>query len=791
MFRNYVKMALRHLWKNKGYSFLNIFGLMIGIACAGVIFLWVEDELNYNGSHEKKDQLHVVVQNWNYSGNIRTFWSTPGPMGPVIKAGIPGVANFCRANEDPFPMLFTDGDTKVYASGLYADSTIFSMFTLPIAEGNRSTIFTDPHSLVVTQKTARKFFGTDKNVVGRTLTVDNKDVYTVTAVLKEPAENNTIRFEWLAPFPTYLQANPWLNEWGNNSIHTFIELTPGANVAAVNEKMAAAVAKMTRGEIATPLLLSMNDWQLHSHFEDGKQTGGRIEYVRLFSLIAWIIVFIACINFMNLATARSEKRAKEVGVRKVMGAGKGRLMLQFAGEALVMSAIAALLAVLLITLILPAFNAMVGKHIGLGLGQPSHWTAIVLIILICGLIAGSYPSLYLSSFNPVSVLKGLKLKAGSATYIRKGLVVVQFTVSIVLIISTIIIYQQLQHVKHRNIGYNKDNLLMLDMQGNMARNFDAIREDLLATGVVANVAYASHPVIYDGNNTDAFRWDQQPAEKVLVSYRIISPAFMKTFGLEVLEGRDFSQVAASDSMSIVITASMAKMMGSGSAIGKTVRSPGGPNGSFNTFTVVGVVNDYVYGNMYGKPDPVIFLCSGRDASVMFVRIKTGSDPERALAKIGAVMGKVNPQYPFSYKFTDDEFNAMFNNEMLMGRLSRLFAVLTVVISCLGLFGLAAYTAERRTREIGIRKVLGASVSGIAGLLSKDFIQLVVLSAVIAFPLAWWLMSGWLQRYSYRVSIQWWVFVLAGVMAIVIALLTVSFQAMKAALMNPVKSLRAE
>lgn len=791
MLKNYFKVTFRNLWKNKTYSFLNIFGLAIGLTCAGVIFLWVEDEVTYNSNQVKKDHIYQVMEHWNYDGNIRTFTSTPAPMAEAMKADIPGIRQVCRMTEDGINLLFTLGDKKMYANGAYADSTLFDIFTLPFKEGSAATAFPQLYSIVLTEKTARKFFGTDKNVVGKTITIDNKQPYIVSGILKDIPENSSIQFEWVAPFQIYFNQNDYLKNWGANSIGTFAELTPEADVAAVNHKMKTIIAEHSPDAINQAFLFGMKDWRLRDQFSNGKPAGGRIEYVRLFSLIAWIILFIACINFMNLATARSEKRSKEVGIRKVMGAGKGKLIIQFISEAVLMSLLAAVLAVLLLALVLPAFNAIVDKRLTLGLGNPLHIGALLLITLITGVLAGSYPSLYLSSFNPVFVLKGIRAKTGSATFIRKGLVVAQFSVSIILIISTAIIYQQIQHVKERNLGFNKDNLISMEIQGNMKQNFDAIKTALLATDVVQNAALADHPTIYSGNNTNDLNWEGKPADQnYLVSQRLISPEFIKTVGMKLASGGDFKPVSASNGTDVLITESLEKLMGKGSAVGKIINTPLNKDSVIHSH-VVGVVKDYVYGNMYGTSDPVIFYCMPNFASLMYVRMNPDVDKEAGLRKIGDVMKAYNPAYPFTYRFVDDQFNAMFGSETLMQQLSRLFASLAILISCLGLFGLAAYTAERRTKEIGIRKVLGASVSGITRLLSTDFLKLVAISSLIAFPIAWYTMNQWLQKFPYRVSIHLWVFLLAGAVAMLIALLTISFQSIRAALMNPVKSLKAE
>ncbi len=793
MLQSFLKSTFRSLWKNKGYSFLNIAGLAIGITCAGLIFLWVENEVNWDNFNTKKDRLYFVRENQKYDTYTATFGSTPGIMAPAMQSEIPGIVHASRVYDED-ATLFTIGNKTMYAGGIYTDSSLFSMFTLPFVQGNAKAAFAQRYSLVITEKTAKKFFGNDKNVLGKTVRVDNKQDYVITGVLKDIPQNSSLQFEWVAPFEIIYDQSPWLHSWGNNSLSTYVELKPGANVSAVNKILYNFIQQREPQSIARPFLWNMSQWHLYDEFENGKATGGgQIEYVHLFSIIAWIILLIACINFMNLSTARSEKRAREVGVRKVLGAKKNTLIFQFIGEAIFMALLAAIVAVIIMLLTLPLFNTLVQKQLALGFNQPSHIAALLLITLVCGLVAGSYPSLYLSSFNPVFVLKGLKLKNGSAIFIRKGLVILQFTISIVLIISTIIIYQQIQHVKSRQLGFNKNNLLEADAQGDVAKYYNAAKQDLLNTGVVENVALSDHTTLYSGNNTGSLTWPgKNEGAQILISTRYVTPEFMNTSGIKILEGRDFktSDSTYSKKLNVLITQSFEKLMGKESAIGKTLRYDQDTSGT--TATVVGVVNDYVYGDMYGKPDPVLFLCSSPEhTNKMYLRIKPQSNIEQTLAKIEAVMKKDNPAYPFNCKFVDDQFNAMFLSETLISKLSRVFAALAIIISCLGLFGLAAYTAERRTKEIGVRKVLGASVSGIAALLSKDFLKLVTLSCILAFPVAWWMMNSWLQNYQYRIEISWWIFLIAGLLAIIIAVLTVSFQAIKAAIANPVKSLRTE
>ncbi len=805
MLKNYFKIAWRNLTKNRSYGFLNIFGLAIGIACAGLIFLWVEDEMTFDNVNTKKDRLYSVNVNLGLGGNLFTMGSTPRLLADALKKEIPGIVNTARVSDEAERSLFSFDNKSLYASGLYADASIFSMFTLHFVQGDAKHAFSQLYSLVITESAAKKFFPQDAalgiagNVIGKTVRVDNKQNYTIAGVVKDLPENSTLQFEWLAPYQTSAYYAESQN-WDGYGPFTYVELDTKTNPAVINKKIRSFITQKQADRKSEIFLFPMKDWRLYNDFANGRQTGGgRIKQVYMLSTIAWILLFIACINFMNLATASSLKRAKEVAVRKVMGVERKGLIFQFMSEALLMSLLATVAAVIIIVLALPAFNMLMQKQLLLHLNSPLHLISLLIITMICGLIAGSYPALYLSSFNPIMVLKGIKLKTGNASVVRKGLVIVQFTVSIVFIISTMIVYQQIQHVKARKLGFNKDNLVEINMQHDFSPVFPLIKEDLFHTGLVENAAVTDHVTIEGGNTDGRFKWTgQQESNQVSVAFRKVSPEFISTAGMKIIEGRDFTSNASYESNNVIITASMEKMMGKETAIGKIIQSPrDNADGAYTNMTVIGVVNDYVYGNMYnGRPGPVLFFCKqAKDkndwGNYLYVRLKPQAGAEQAIAQIQSIMKKNNPAYPLEYKFVDDQFNKMFSNEMLISKASGIFATLTIIISCLGLFGLATYTAERRIKEIGIRKVLGASVSGLAGLLSKGFLQLVFISCLLAFPVAWWIMHNWLQNYEYRITMNGWVFLLAGIAAILIALVTVSFQAIKAAMANPVKSLKTE
>jgi putative ABC transport system permease protein len=787
MIKNYFKTAFRSLVKNRGYSFLNIFGLAIGIACAALIFLWVESERTYNNYFSNKASIYKVKDRQTYNGTTYAFDATPGPLAAGMKNEIPGFTAVARSTFN-YNLLFTAGEKPIYELGNYVDPAFLSMFRLEFIKGNAAVAFSQLNSLVITEKMANTFFNTD-DVVGKTLKVDNTKDFVITGVIKDLPKNVSLHFDWLAPFKVYENDNSWLTQWGSNSLITYVEVAPNVDVNAINKKLYGYVQTKQQGATARMSIYPMTRWRLYDSFDaNGIEKEGRLKYVNLFTLIAWIVLIIACINFMNLSTARSEKRAREVGVRKVMGAGRWKLIGQFIGESLFLSFLSAMVALLIILLLLPSFNTLVQKDLTLNLFNPLHAGALIFIILICGFIAGSYPAFYLSSFNPVNVLKGLNLKtSGSVVFIRKGLVIIQFAISVILIICTVIIYKQVKHAKDRDLGYDKQSLVYLHLRGQMAQHLDAIKNDLAATGMVQNAGASSQTVLQLGSNTGDFSWPgKDPNKQLLVSVDNVSPDFISAIGAHLKEGRDFYPNAVADSNNVIINDAFAKSINAKHIIG-TIISRGGPQ----KFTIVGVIHDFVYNNMYASAAPVIMFCDPKNTYYLNIRIKAGTDVKTALQPIEAVIKKNNPGYPVEFNFVDLEFEDYFKAETLIGKLSGIFATLAIIISCLGLFGLTAYTAERRVKEIGIRKVLGATSRGLATLLSKDFVVLVVISCVIAYPVAWWIMSLWLKDYEYQTEISWWIFVATDLLAIAIAIATVSFQAVRAALANPVKSLRSE
>jgi putative ABC transport system permease protein len=791
MFKNYLKTTFRNIWKNKTYSLLNITGLAIGIAAAALIFLWVEDELTFNHSFANRDFIYRIMENHHNEGKINTSGSTPGPMAQAVKTDIPGIKNSGRLSWGMDELLVLK-DKSIKESGAYVDPSIITMLDPEFIFGKSDEVFHQLQSVVINETTAKKFFG-DENPIGKTIKMDANQgfsvdgLYTVTGVFKDFPENSSYKFQWMSPYVVFENKNDWMKPWDNNLTETLVELNPSTDPQVINKKLEGYLAAKTGVPSASCVLFSMNDWNLRNQFTDGKPDGGNIKYVKLFSVIAAIILLIACINFMNLSTAQSEKRAREVGVRKVMGAGKNRLVVQFIAESLLMSFLAVILAVLIVYLVLPMYSTLVKKTLGFNLFSMSHLGWLLLVGLTTGFIAGSYPAFYLSSFNPIKVLKGIKIKTGTGViFIRKGLVISQFAVSIMLIICTSIIYMQIQHIKQRDLGYDRDRLIMTDLQGDVRNHFNSVLGQLTATGYIENAAMSVHDPLHIYSYTDGFTWPGKDLNnKVTIHSNQVSSGYISLLHMKVIEGRDFYNASDADSNRVIINEGLKKLMGKEGKAGGTI--------SINSknFQIAGIIKDVVYNDVYAAGSPLILFCNPKNANVLTIRIKPNVDLSEALEKTEAVFKTNNPGYPFEYKFLDEEFNKLFSTETLIGNLAGIFSVLAIFISCLGLFGLAAYTAERRRKEIGIRKVLGASTQGLAGLLSKEFLKLVALSCIIAFPVSWLAMQNWLQDYQYRTTIHWWIFAVAGISSLAIALVTVSFQAIKTAIANPVTSLRSE
>lgn len=787
MLKNFITLTFRNLWKTKGYSFLNIFGLAVGIAAASLIFLWVEDEVNYN-DFPNKDALYIVNSKQFFDGNVAVFSATQGPLAPAIESEIPGIQSAVRLDWGT-KALFSVDEKRLYQQGRYVDPGFLNMFSVQFLSGDSNSALNDLNNIVLSETAAQKLFGS-VDVIGKIILFDNDQSYKVSGVVKDFPKNSSFVFDWLVPFENFEKKNEWLKTWNNNGIITLVQTEPHADIATINSQIKDFVQKKVNSDFYTSenFIYPMTRLKMYNNFDkSGNEQEGRIKYVRLFSFIAWVVLLIACINFMNLSTARSEKRAKEVSMRKVMGAGRGSLIRSFLGESFVYAILATFVAVVLVWIFLKPFNTMVDKDLMMQLFSPLHLGFLLTIIFICGLVSGSYPAFYLSSFNPLSALKGVKRKGGSAGMIRRGLVILQFTAAIVLMISTVLIYQQIQHAKNRDIGFEKSQVITTSLKGDMYKHLEVIKSQLLATGVVDKVGLANSNVLNIGSNASGFDWEgKDPNASVLISMLTADADFIPSLGMELVDGRNFYTDLTKEKLSLIINETLAKLIQEdGLVAGKTIERNG------QQYTITGVVKDFIFNDVYTAVEPLVIFPFEQNFGVLYLKTKASADLPQTLATIEQVIKSQNPEYPFEYKFLDETFNDLFYSELLIQRLSQVFAILCIIISCLGLFGLAAYSAEIRAKEISIRKVLGASVKELVMMLNKEFLALVALSALIAFPISWWIMNSWIENFEYHIKIPWTLFVAIGLLAMFIALLTISSQALKAALTDPAKMLRDE
>ena len=789
MLKNYLKITWRNLLRHKTFSAINIVGLAIGMASSALILLWIQNEVSYDQFHEKKDRLYSVYNLSKFEGKLWSWETTPKVMATYMKQDLPQFENVSRTSQSTF--LFTVGEKHLNVPGYFTDPDFLTMFSFPLINGNAKFALSGVHTIVITQKLSKKLFGND-NGMGKTIKIDSNAYFTVTGIMKDLPNNTRFDFEYLMPW-SYLKEIKQDDEyWGNNSIQTFVLLKPGVTETTAD----AMVLNYTKNHSKDTkdiqqFLHPATKWRLYSKFENGKIAGGKIETVRTFSIIALFILLIACINFMNLSTARSEKRAREVGIRKVVGALRNSLILQFLGESVLIAFIAGVIALVIVQVSISGFNQLTQKQLYIPYGSPSFWLLAFGFILFTGFISGSYPALYLSSFKPVSVLKGTFKAANALVTPRKLLVVVQFTFAVVLIICTIIIRKQLQYAQDRDSGYKKDNLVYVRMSGSIEKNFKSIKNDLLASGAATAVAKTMSPVTEGWSDGWGFNWQGSPPDNKVDFRRYSTDGdLLKTMDFKLIEGRDINaNLYPTDSTAVILNEAAVKIMNFKHPVGELITE--GTGKGARQWHVVGVIKNFIQGSPYEPVSHMIIFGSKSWFNVIHFRLNNAHSTAENLKLAGQVFKKYNPDYPFEYNFVDQEYAKKFGDEQRTGTLASLFAGLTIIISCLGLFGLAAYMAQNRIKEIGVRKVLGASVMNVTTLLSKDFLKLVLISFVIASPIAWYAMEKWLQGYSYRISINAWVFVAALFLTVFISIITVSFQAIKAALTNPVKNLRSE
>jgi putative ABC transport system permease protein len=788
MIKNIFKVAFRNLWRSRGFSAINIIGLAVGMASAIIILLWIQNEISYDQFHEKRNRIYEAWNRASFDGKLMCWNTTPKVLARTLEKDFPEVEQSVRV-QWPSNILFSIGEKRLTVQGRMVDSNFLQVFSFPLIKGNPTNLLNDMHSIVLTQKLAIKLFGKSEDPMGKIIKLDNKDNFTVTGVLKDIPNDTRFDFEYLLPW-SYLRQNGGDDaNWGNNSTRTYVLLKPNTSVASVNLKLKTFKPKYDPSEPKWEMFLyPISHWRLYSNFDNGKENGkGRITFVKLFGIIAAFILLIACINFMNLSTARSEKRAKEVGIRKVVGAQKSSLIGQFISESILLALIAGIIAIGIVQLSLPAFNKLTDKNLFIAYASPYFWAAGLGFVVFTGFLAGSYPAFFLSSFQPILVLKGAFKKANAMVTPRKVLVVLQFTFAIVLIICTVIVKQQIDYAKDRQTGYDRNNLIYHFFSGDIEKNYVLIKNELLSSGAAVSVTKTSAPLTESWSDGWGQEWQgKDPNDKTDFNRYDEDGGLGVTAGLQFIMGRDINvQQYPTDSLGIILNESSLKIMKFKNPIGQLIKDNG------QQWHVVGVIKDFILTSPYEPTRPMLIYGPKSWFYALQIKLNNKNSTASNLVAAERIFKKYNPAYPFEYKFVDEEYAAKFEDEKRTGTLAGLFAGLTIFISCLGLFGLATYMAEARIKEIGVRKVLGASVTNITALLSKDFVKLVLISILIASPIAWISMNKWLESYSYRVSISWWVFAASGFLALMIALMTVSFQAIKAAISNPVKSLRTE
>lgn len=786
MFKTNLKIAWRNLVKDKQFTTLNVLGLSAGLACALLIFLWVSDELSYDKFFSNDDQLYKLFEKRsNNGGDISYSEESSGKLSEAVKQSVAGVA-YAAAVAPPgwFPQItLSANDKNIKANGQYAEKDYFNIFSFNLLDGKKDNVLANSNSIVLSNELAIKLFGTTDNVIGKAVDFNHDTTFFVSGIFEKMPVNSSQQFDFVLSFDYFKTKSAWVTFWGNKGPLNYILLKKGTDIKSFNKNVAGIINKNSEDDRTKVVAMKFSDIYLHNNFNGNIQSGGRIEYVRLFTILAIFILAIACINFMNLSTAKAARRFKEVGIKKVVGAERKQLVFQFLTESLLLTIVAMLFAIAIAVLLLPAFNQTTGKNISLHL--TGEMTAgIVAIAVVTGLVAGSYPALYISKFNPLSILKG-KLNTSAAELLsRKGLVVFQFTLSTVLIIAVFIIYQQIQFIQNADPGYNKNNVVRIAAEGSLSANQDAFIAELKKVPGVNNASATNHRMVGHNYATGGLDWPGKPEDDETYFEGFESDYnFIETMGMHIKEGRSFSKNYGADSSAIILNEAAVNAMHIKDPVGKLLKL------YRKNVEVIGVVKDFHFESMHAEIKPSFLILVPKRGTI--IASINGNNQQATINTIQKLYESFNPGFPFTFNFLDEAYQQQYESETKVSALSKYFAGLAIIISCLGLFGLAAFTAQKRRKEIGIRKVVGASVASITTMLSTDFLKLIAISLIVAFPVSWWLMNNWLQSFAYRVNISPWVFVFAALAVIIITLLTISYQSVKAALANPVKSLRTE
>ncbi len=784
MLKNFFTVAIRNFLRQRLYSFINVIGLASGLTCALFIYLWVDDEVSKDKFHNDSDRIFRIVSNLQLKeGETLTWDVTPGPLGDDIRDNIPEVEQVVRL-QGAGSQLFQHGDRRFMESGYYADPGFFDLFSFQILKGIPSTDTADISSVSISERLATKLFA-DDDPIGKTIRVNNQKDYTVAAVFQDTDSRSSLQFDYILPFEVYKKNRGNGFNWGNYDHPLYIKLYDPSQVPQVIEKINKRRAALAdQWSIAEFYIQPLTESYLNAHFENGVPAGGRIKYVRIFSVVAVFILVIACINFMNMATAKAAGRAREVGVRKVVGAQRQSLIVQFIAESTLIAVVAMLLALAMVYLLLPMFNVLVAKSIVLSFSDPSLIGVVVAITLITGFLAGSYPALFLSSYQPAAVLKSGNTSRMSGGSLRQGLVVFQFTLTVILIASSLVVYNQIRFIMSKEVGYDREGVVTFTLQGDLWKTYESFKNALLQINGIQSVSRADNSLVQVNNQNGSVEWPGKP-DNSAIFFRTVTADydFPETMGLELVEGRFFKK-ELNDTNTFILTERSVEIMGLAEPIGTRIVQWGIPG------EVIGVVKDFHSRSMHEQIDPIVVMLHPNWAWRVFVRLK-GNQMTDALQNIEAVHKKYVPEYPFAYSFLDDDFERLYNNERVIGSLALGFTVMAIIISALGLLGLAAYTAERKRKEISIRKTMGASVSGIVSMMSKDFIRLSLIAALVGCPVAYLLMKEFLEGYAYHTTLDWGLFITTAVAVLLISLLTVIFQVLRAAFENPVEALRNE
>ncbi|MFZ1799213.1 MAG: ABC transporter permease [Chitinophagaceae bacterium] len=810
MFKNYLKTAFRNLIKNKGFSAINIIGLAAGLASCLLIILYVTNELSYDHYNKNIDQIYRIDADLKFGGHNFILASSPDPLGSTLKSELPQVKQYVRLR-DHGGLLVKKGNQNIQEDKvILADSTLFDVFTLPMLAGDPQTALVNPNSVVITESTAEKYFPKTSvgTVLGKTLTINDTTLYKITGIIKDVPNASHFHYDFFVSMYGQL-ATYEIGQWTSNNFNTYILLDKNADPKKLSAQLDAFVMKYVtpyfktlnineedfkkQGNYLHYNLMPLSRIHLHSQKDGELEANGNIQYVTIFSIIALFILLIACVNFMNLSTARSAGRAKEVGVRKVLGSLRKNLITQFLSESLLISFLSMILALAIAALLLPFFNTLSGKTFTMDdFLSPWLLPALLVLVIIVGFLAGIYPAFYLSSFKPVDVLKGRLANGFKSSWLRSGLVVFQFAISIFLIIGTLVIYTQLNFIRNKDIGYNRSQVLIIKNTDALGKDAKVFKEEALKLSGVENATMTGYLPTANWRSDSPLFPEPTMDMKNAVSTQMwrVDENYIPTLGMKMAQGRNFSKDFTTDTSAIIINEAFAKLIGFKDALNKPLYYMNNfPSTDFTKYNIIGVVKNFNFNSLHDEVTPLVFFLSQQNGSIAF-RVNT-AHIDQVVTSLENLYKKTAPSQPFAYSFMDADYNKTYLSEQKMGGLSITFSILAIFIACLGLFGLITYAAEQRTKEIGIRKVLGASVSNVTTMLSKDFLRLVLIASLISFPIAWWAMNYWLQGFAYRIEISWWIFLLAGCTAIFIALLTICIKAIRAAMANPVKSLRSE